>query len=123
LWKMVMISDELRRIVKAIPSQKTLIGLPMNVEYQAISADAAGAHGGSPILAILDEVGQVRGPYDAFVEAIETAQGAYDGKALLVAISTQAATDGDLVSIWLDDAQSPGGPRIVAHVYAAPEAC
>src|SRR5690606_29081729 len=88
-----------------------------------ISADAAGAHGGSPILAILDEVGQVRGPQDAFVEAIETAQGAYEGKALLVAISTQAATDGDLFSIWLDDAKSSGDPRIVSHVYAGPEGC
>lgn len=122
-WKMVMISDELRRIVKAIPSQKMLIGLPMNVEYQAISADAAGAHGGSPILAILDEVGQVRGPYDAFVEAIETAQGAYEGKALLIAISTQAAKEGDLFSIWLDDAQKSKDPRIVSHVYSAPEDC
>jgi len=121
--KMVMISDELRKIVKPVPSQKILTGLPMNVEYQAISADAAGAHGGSPILAILDEVGQVRGPQDAFVEAIETAQGAYEGKALLVAISTQAATDGDLFSIWLDDAKSSGDPRIVSHVYAAPEDC
>lgn len=122
-WKMVMISDELRRIVKPIPSQKTLIGLPMNVEYQAISADAAGAHGGSPILAILDEVGQVRGPHDAFVEAIETAQGAYEGKALLIAISTQAATDGDLFSIWLDDAEKSKDPRIVSRVYSAPEDC
>lgn len=121
--KMVMLSPELRKIVKPIPSQKILTGLPMNVEYQAVSADAAGAHGGSPILAILDEVGQVKGPYDAFVEAIETAQGAYEGKALLIAISTQAATDGDLFSIWLDDAETSKDPRIVSHLYAASPDC
>jgi len=121
--KMVMMSPELRKIIKTIPSQRILIGLPMNVEYQAISADAKGAHGGSPIVAILDEVGQVRGPYDGFIEAIETAQGAYEGKALLIAISTQAPTDGDLFSIWLDDARNSQDPHIVCHLHTAPITC
>jgi len=121
--KIVMMSPELRGIVKLIPSQKTLVGLPMNVEYQAIAAEAKGAHGGSPIVAILDEVGQVRGPRDAFIDAIETAQGAYEGKALLIAISTQAATDADLFSIWLDDAAQNRDPHIVSHVYTAPKEC
>ncbi len=61
----------------------------------------------------LDEVGQVKGPNDAFVEAIETAQGAHDGSALLLAISTQAATDVDMFSVWLDDAANASDPRIV----------
>ena len=120
--KMVRLNAELRKIVKPIPSQKTLIGLPMNVEYKAISAEAGTAHGLSPVLAILDEVGQVKGPYDAFVEAIETAQGAHENPVLL-AISTQAATDGDLFSIWLDDAEKSKDPRIVSHVYTAPDEC
>lgn len=119
--KMVMISDELWKIVKPVPSQKILTGLPMNVEYQAISADAAGAHGGSPILAILDEVGQVKGPKDAFIEAIETAQGAYEDKALLIAISTQAAHNDDLFSRWLDDALTSGDRKVVRHLYSAPD--
>jgi phage terminase large subunit-like protein len=121
--KMVMASPELRKIVKTIPSQKILIGLLMNVEYQAIAAEAKGAHGGSPIVAILDEVGQVRGPYDPFIEAIETAQGAYEGRALLIAISTQAPTAADLFSIWLDDARNSQDPHIVCHVHSAPPEC
>jgi phage terminase large subunit-like protein len=36
--KMVRLNPDLSRLVKPIPSQKTLIGLPMNVEYRAISA-------------------------------------------------------------------------------------
>lgn len=120
--KMVRMNPDLAKIVKVIPSQKTLIGLPMNVEYRAISAEAGTAHGLSPILAILDEIGQIRGPHDAFVEAIETAQGAHDAPVLL-AISTQAAKDSDLFSIWLDDAQKSKDPRIVSHVYSAPEEC
>ena len=120
--KMVRLSPRLSQLVKVIPSQKSLIGLPMNVEYRAISAEAGTAHGLSPVLAILDEVGQVRGPTDAFIEAIETSQGAHDDP-LLIAISTQAATDGDLFSIWLDDAKNAKDPRIVSHVYTAPEDC
>ena len=120
--KMVRLSPRLSQLVKVIPSQKSLIGLPMNVEYRAISAEAGTAHGLSPVLAILDEVGQVRGPTDAFIEAIETSQGAHDDP-LLTAISTQAATDGDLFSIWLDDAKNAKDPRIVSHVYTAPEDC
>ena len=120
--KMVRLSPRLSGVVKIVPSQKSLIGLPRNVEYKAISAEAGTAHGLSPVLAILDEVGQVRGQQDAFIEAIETAQGAHDDP-LLIAISTQAATDGDLFSIWLDDAKNAKDPRIVCHLYAAPEDC
>jgi phage terminase large subunit-like protein len=120
--KMVRLSPELSKIVRIVPSQKSLVGLPMNVEYKAISAEAGTAHGLSPVLAILDEVGQVRGPTDAFIEAIETAQGAHDDP-LLIAISTQAATDGDLFSIWLDDAKNAKDKRIVSHVYTAPNDC
>ena len=120
--KMVRLSPKLSSIVKIVPSQKMLVGLPMNVEYRAISAEAGTAHGLSPVLAILDEVGQVRGPTDSFIEAIETAQGAHDDP-LLIAISTQASTDGDLFSIWLDDAKNAKDKRIVSHVYTAAEDC
>jgi phage terminase large subunit-like protein len=105
------------------PSTKTITGLLDNVEYKAISAEAGTAHGLSPVVAILDEVGQVKGDYDAFVEAIETSQGAYEDEALLIAISTQAPTDGDLFSKWIDDAMSSDDPRIVCHLYTAPEGC
>ena len=117
--KMVNLSPELRSVVRPIPSSKILMGLPLNVEYRALSAEGSTAHGLSPILAILDEVGQVRGPQDDFIDAITTAQGAHEAP-LLIAISTQAANDADLFSIWLDDAEQSKDPRIVSHVYAAP---
>lgn len=118
--KMIRLSPELSKITRIVPSAKQIIGLPMNVDYRAISAEAGTAHGHSPVVAILDEIGQVKGPSDAFVEAIETAQGAYDD-ALLIAISTQAATDNDLFSRWLDEAEVAKDARIVSHVYTAPE--
>ncbi|PCD66805.1 terminase large subunit [Rhizobium phaseoli] len=121
--KMVMMSTELSKLARIVPSAKMIVGLAKNVEYQASSAEAKSAHGGSPILAILDEVGQIKGPTDDFVEAIETSQGAYEGRAMLFAISTQAATDNDLFSRWIDDAETSKDPRIVSHIYTAPAEC
>lgn len=118
--KMVNLNPDLVSRTRIVPSQKMIIGLARNVEYKAISAEAGTAHGLSPVLAILDEVGQVKGDHDDFIEAIETAQGAYDTP-LLVAISTQAATDADLFSTWLDDAEKD--ESIVCHNYTAPEDC
>jgi len=94
----------------------------MNTEYKALAADGKTAHGLSPVLAILDEIGQVQGPQSAFVDAITTSQGAHAAP-LLIAISTQAASDADLFSVWLDDADRSNDPRIVSRKYSAPEGC
>jgi phage terminase large subunit-like protein len=118
--KMIQLSADLTRLTRIVPSKKMIIGLSRNVEYMAVSAEGKTAHGKSPVLAILDEVGQVRGPQSDFVDAIITAQGAYDN-AMLFAISTQAPNDNDLFSIWLDDARQSQDPRIVCHVYEAPK--
>lgn len=116
--KIIQLSPQLSGLCKITPSGKSIIGLPMNVEYKAASAEAKTAMGGSPILAILDEVGQVKGPQDDFIDAITTSQGAHEAP-LLIVISTQAADDADLFSIWLDDAEKSQDLRIVSHVYAA----
>jgi len=120
--KMVQLNPRLSKLVRIVPSSKRLIGLPLNTEYRALAADGRTAHGLSPVLAILDEVGQVRGPQSDFIDAITTSQGAH-AEPLLIAISTQAATDADLFSVWLDDAAQSKDPRIVCHLYAAPEGC
>ena len=120
--KMVQLSSDLSKIVRIVPSGKRLIGLPMNTEYKALAAEGRTAHGLSPVLAILDEIGQVKGPQNDFVDAITTSQGAHEAPLLLV-ISTQAPTDADLMSILLDDAIRSEDPKIVCHLYAAPDDC
>lgn len=112
--------DPRKSLVRIVPSSKKIIGLAMNVEFRALSAEAGSNHGMGLRLAILDEAGQVKGEHDPFVEALETSMGSYDD-ALLLAISTQAATDKDMFSVWLDDAGDD--PQIVSHVYTAPEDC
>ena len=116
--KMLNMQPKFQGLYRLVPSGKRIIGLKSNVEYKALSAEAKTAHGLSPIVAILDEVGQVRGPKDDFIDAITTAQGAHT-KPILMAISTQAADDADLFSIWIDDALASHDPKIVCHLYAA----
>lgn len=120
--KMVQLSPELSKVVRIVPSGKRLVGLVRNVDYHAMSADAGGAHGQSPYLLIIDELGQVRGEQDDFVDALITAQGAYDDAMRLV-ISTQAPTDADMLSIWIDDALSSEDARTVCHVYEGEKNC
>lgn len=119
-WKMTQLNPDLAKLVRVVPSGKRLIGLPMNVEYRALAAEGKTAHGLSPVVVILDELGQVRGPHDPFVEALETAQGAYDDGLQLV-ISTQAPTDADMLSLWIDDAVRSEDKHTVCHVYSAAE--
>jgi phage terminase large subunit-like protein len=116
--KMVALSPELSKIVRIVPSGKRLYGLPLNVEYKALSAEAKTTHGLSPILAIIDEAGQIRGPQSDFIDAITTAQGAHENP-LIIVVSTQAASDADLLSIWIDDALTSNDPHTVVHLYAA----
>ena len=120
--KMIQLSDQFAKLVKIIPSGKRLIGLPMNVEYRALAADGKTAMGLSPVLVLMDELGQVRGPRSDFIDAITTASGAHK-EALTITLSTQAATDNDLLSIWIDDAEKSGDPKTVCHVYEAPKDC
>ena len=120
--KMVQQSPELAKRVRIVPSGKRLIGLPLNTEYRALAADGQTAHGLSPVLAILDEAGQVRGPRSDFIDAITTSQGAHENP-LLIVISTQAATDADLLSLWIDDALTGADKKTVCHLHAAPKDC
>lgn len=122
LWslaaKMVELEPRLNEIVHIVPSAKKLQGLLMNTEYQALAADGPKNLGLSPVFAILDEVGAVVGPVDPFVDSITSSQGAHENP-LLLAISTQAPSDADMFSIWIDDALRSGDPHTVCHLYAA----
>jgi phage terminase large subunit-like protein len=116
--KMVGFSRELGGRIKLLRSKKQAFGLTTGTEYRALSAEASTAMGMSPYVIILDEAGQVGGPIDDFTEALTTAQGAYDDGLQLV-ISTQAASDGAMLSQWIDDALSARDPTLVCHLYEA----
>lgn len=120
--KIINMNPQLAALVKIIPSSKTLIGLPMNVTYKALSAEGKTAHGLSPVVVICDELGQVVGPRSEFFDALVTSQGAH-ADPLLIIISTQAATDADLLSILIDDALQNQDGATICHLYTAPANC
>lgn len=118
--KMVRLNPELSQFVTIREAAKQLVCPELGTTYKALSAEAATAYGLSPAFVVHDELGQVRGPRSELYEALETAAGAQESP-LSVIISTQAATDNDLLSILIDDAKSGQDPETKLFLYTAPQ--
>jgi len=116
--KMVRMSPDLNDAIVIRDTNKELLCPELGTYYRALSAEAKTAFGLSPAFVLHDELGQVRGPHSALYEALETATGAQLGP-LSVILSTQAATDADLLSILIDDALAGHDPHTVLALYTA----
>jgi phage terminase large subunit-like protein len=117
--KMVRMKPLLTNTVRIHESAKMLTCDELGTRYRALSAETNTAFGLSPSFIIHDELGRVRGPRSPLYEALETAVGAQEAPLSLI-ISTQAATDGDLLSVLVDDALKGHDPTTVIKLYAAP---
>jgi phage terminase large subunit-like protein len=117
--KIVRMSPQLSDHIIIRDTAKQLACPELGTLYRALSADASTAYGLSPAFIVHDELGQVRGPRSELYEALETATGAQDDP-LSIVISTQAPTDGDLLSVLIDDAMAGHDPRVVVSLYATP---
>lgn len=118
--KMVRLSPTLNPFVIVRDSGKQLACPEIGTLYKALSAEASTAYGLSPVLTVHDELGQVKGPKSELYEALETATAAQE-EPLSIIISTQAPTDGDLLSVLIDDARTEADPRTVLRFQSAPE--
>lgn len=117
--KMIDLSDVLTRLTHIVPSTKTIHGLAARAKYRALSAEGKTAHGLSPVLAILDETGQIKASQDNFFDAIVSSQGAHESPLTLI-ISTQAPTDAALLSKMIDAGLSGEDKGVVCHLYSVP---
>lgn len=117
--KMVRMSPDLNEYIVIRDTAKQLACPELGTLYRALSADAPTAFGLSPAFTVHDELGQVKGPRSELYEAIETASAAQD-EPLSIIISTQAPTDGDLLSLLIDDALSGANPATKVRLYSAP---
>jgi len=117
--KMVRLSATLSSYVIIRESKKELVCREIGTIYKALSADASTAYGASPSLHLSDESGQVKGKHNELFSALETASAA-QAKPLTIVISTQAPTDGDFLSVLIDDALTGADPRIKVKVYSVP---
>jgi phage terminase large subunit-like protein len=117
--KIVRFSPTLSHYVVVRDTAKQLWCGELGTLYRALSAEVATSFGLSPVFTVHDELGQVRGPRSELFEALETASAAQE-EPLSVVISTQAPTDGDLLSVLIDDALTGADPRIKCRLYTAP---
>jgi phage terminase large subunit-like protein len=117
--KIIRMSPDLSDVVGIRDSKKQLYCTELGTVYRALSSDASTNLGGSPVFAVHDELGQVKGPRSALFEAVETGMGAHDTPMSII-ISTQAPTDADLLSILIDDALAGHDPRVTISLYTAP---
>ncbi len=109
--KIVRMSPALHAVIGVRDSAKQLYCEALGTLYRALSAEASTAYGLSPAFTVHDELGQVKGPRSQLYEALETAAGAHENP-LSIVISTQAPTDGDLLSMLIDDARDGHDPTI-----------
>lgn len=117
--KIVRMSPELSDVVTIRDTAKQLFCPELGTLYRALSADASTAYGLSPVFVVHDELGQVKGPRSELYEAMETASAAQE-EPLSIVISTQAATDADLLSLLIDDGLTGADPRIKVELCTAP---
>lgn len=117
--KVVRLNPDLDAVITIRDTAKQMVCPDLGTFYAALSAEKKTAHGKSPIFAIHDELGQVKGPVSELYDAVETGMGAHE-RPLSIIISTQAPTDNDLLSRLIDDALSARDPQTVVSVYSAP---
>jgi phage terminase large subunit-like protein len=116
--KVVRLSPELSGVVIVRDTAKHLYCPELGTIYKALSAEASTAYGLSPVFIVHDELGQVKGPDSELYEALETATAGQEAP-LSIIISTQAPTDGDLLSVLIDDALAGHDPRTTVSLYTA----
>jgi phage terminase large subunit-like protein len=117
--KMIRQHPVLAAAIRVHESAKSLSCPELGTTYKALSSETTTAFGLNPQFVIFDELGQVRGPRDTLYEALETATAGIETP-LSIVISTQAASDGDLFSLLLDDASAGHDPRTIVRLYTAP---
>lgn len=120
--KMIRLSPGLNEEVTIRDTVKQLHVPDLGTLYTALSADASTNFGLSPVFVCHDELGQVKGERHPLYEALETATAAQEAP-LSIVISTQAPTDGDLLSRLIDDAKEGHDPLTKLFLWTAdPEA-
>lgn len=118
--QIVEADHELGKLVKVVPSTKTLTCPSNGSFYRAISAEAGTKHGLNPSVWIYDELAQAK--TNELYEVLDTSTGARQ-EPLGVVISTQSADPQHILSLLIDDGLNADDPTIVCHLYEVPEDC
>ena len=118
--KVIRQNPDLISVTNIRDTAKEILCPELGTYYAALSAEKSTAHGKSPIFAVHDELGQVKGPTSDLYDAVETGMGAHE-QPLSVIISTQAPTDNDLLSRLIDRAATGADPQMTLTMFSAPD--
>lgn len=118
--QIVEADPELGKLVKVVPSTKTLTCPSNGSFYRAISAEAGTKHGLNPSVWIYDELAQAK--TNDLYEVLDSSTGAR-AEPLGVVISTQSPDPQHILSLLIDDGLNAKDPTIVCHLYAVPDDC
>lgn len=116
--RVVLQSPTLQRLIHSQSSLKRLTGIASNVIYQALSADAKTGYGRGYKVVVLDECGQIVGPDNDYIGMLRTSQGSINDP-LFVAISTQAPSDSDYLSVLIDTSIREQPDDTIVWLFAA----
>lgn len=117
--QIIRMSPELDATVNIVEFQKILRCDELGTTYRALSADALPQLGLAPFFTVHDELGGVGGPYSKLYDVLESGS-AVQTDPISVVISTQARSDGDLLSRLIDDAQTGADRRVKLFLWTAP---
>ncbi|QDK32685.1 terminase large subunit domain-containing protein [Sphingomonas sp. IC081] len=128
---MIRATPALDRILKVVPSTKTIFVRASNVKgagstYKALSAESSTKHGLGPAFFVFDELGEARD--DELWNTMLDGQQAIESP-LAIAISTQTNDPQHPLSLMIDDGlrRDDDGNKIdetiVVHLHAADEGC
>jgi phage terminase large subunit-like protein len=117
--KITRLSPELEAVIDIAEHTKVLRCRDLGTMYRALSADALPQLGLSPFFIVHDELGGVEGPYSKLYDVLESGS-AVQADPLSLIISTQARSDGDLLSRLIDDAATGADPRTRLFLWTAP---
>lgn len=124
--KMIEATPSLAKVLRVISSTKTIMVRPgVTVRgrgsiYRALSAEVSAKHGLGASFFVYDEFGEARN--DELWNVLLDSQQAV-ASPLAVAISTQNNDPNHAFSVMIDDGLKKEDPRLVVHLYAAPEGC
>jgi phage terminase large subunit-like protein len=118
--QMLRMSPELDAWCTVRSSRKEIHCTELGTTYKALSKEAKTKYGLGPCFLVHDELGQVKGPTSELYDALETATLAQE-RPLSLIISTQAASDADLLSQIIDTAQESPSPDTVIMLEYCPE--
>jgi len=120
LSDMIMLSPDIKDLVRVIPSGKRVIGLRTGADYVAGSAEARSNLGRSIKYLVLDEAGSLQGQNSEYLDMLRSSQGSFDD-ATFACISTQSASDADFFSVALDSATTEQPKDTVAVLFETPK--